>query len=106
MAINFKNVTPVEANELIKKTQELLILDVRTVDEYRNGHIKGAKLIPVHLLSAQLAEITDFKDKPVLVYCASGGRSPSAVKVLMNNNFTNIYHLSTGISSWFFGLER
>ena len=97
---NVKNVTAEEAYNLVNEDKELIILDVRTKEEYDNGHIPGAKLLPVQILNLKIDEIEDLKDKPVLVYCASGGRSPRAVKILADNDFQKIYHLSRGISSW------
>ena len=90
---NVKNVSAEEAYKLINDNKELVILDVRTKEEYDDGHIPGAKLVPVQVLPMKLAELDEYKDKPVLVYCASGGRSPRAVDTLANNDFTNIYHL-------------
>ena len=99
-----KNVNAQEAYKLLQEDKEFVILDVRTKEEYNNGHISGAKLVPVQELSMKLAELDKYKDKPVLVYCASGGRSPRAVDTLEDNDFTNIYHLSRGISSWKYSL--
>jgi rhodanese-related sulfurtransferase len=103
---NVKNVTAEEANKLIIENKEVLILDVRTQGEYAGGHITGAKLIPSSELSSRVSELEKYANKPVLVYCASGGRSPGAVQTLLKNNFTNIYHLSRGISSWTYGVKR
>jgi rhodanese-related sulfurtransferase len=104
--LNIKNVTATEAHKLINEDSELIILDVRTSEEYEGGHIPGAKLVPVQILSMKLAELDKYKDKPVLVYCASGGRSPRAVEILANNSFENIYHLSRGIGSWGYSITR
>ena len=95
-----KNVTAEEAHKLLSENKEFVILDVRTREEYEDGHIPGAKLVPVNVLPMKLAELDKYKDKPVLVYCASGGRSPGAVNILVNNDFTNVYHLNRGIYSW------
>ena len=103
---NVKNVSAEEAYKLISKDKEFVILDVRTKEEYDNGHIPGAKLVPVQILQMKLDELNKYRDKPVLVYCASGGRSPRAVETLVNNNFKNIYHLNRGISSWRYSLTR
>ena len=97
---NVKNVSGEEAYKLINEDKELIILDVRSKEEYDSGHIPGAKLLPVQSLSMRIDELGVYIDKPILVYCASGGRSPRAVETLMENDFTNIYHLSRGISSW------
>jgi rhodanese-related sulfurtransferase len=102
----FKNVNAEEAYNLIKDDKEFIILDVRTKEEYDDGHIPGAKLVPVQVLPTKLNELSEYKDKPILVYCASGGRSPRAVDTLVNDDFQNIYHLSRGISSWRNNLTR
>ena len=103
---NIKNVNAEEAYKLINDNKELVILDVRTEEEYDDGHIPGAKLFPVQLLAMKLHELDEYKEKPVLVYCASGGRSPRAVDTLKKNKFENIYHLSRGISSWRYNVTR
>jgi len=103
---NVKNVSAEEAYKLISDNKELVILDVRTKEEYDDGHIPGAKLVPVQVLSMKLGELDEYKDKPVLVYCASGGRSPRAVDTLADNDFKTIYHLNRGISSWRYNVTR
>jgi len=102
----YKNVSAEEANKLISENKDFIILDVRTKEEYDSGHIPGAKLVPVQVLPMKLNELSGYKDKPILVYCASGGRSPRAVETLADDDFQNIYHLSRGISSWRYNLTR
>lgn len=102
----YSNVSAEKANELISENKELVILDVRTKEEYQNGHIKGAKLFPVQTLAGRISELKKFQGHPILVYCASGGRSPSALKYLIDNDFKEIYHLNRGISSWTYKLSR
>lgn len=101
-----KNLTAEESNKLIKENKEILILDVRTKEEYDGGHIPGAKLIPVQQLASKTNDLEKYVNKPILVYCASGGRSPRAVQTLVKNNFTDIYHLTRGISTWTYGIKR
>ena len=100
------NVSAEQAYKLINENKNLIILDVRTNEEYQSGHIAGAKLIPVQVLAARLNELKEYQAKPMLVYCASGGRSPKAVNFLLANGFTEIYHLDRGISSWRYELTR
>ena len=102
----YKNVSAEEANKLISDNKYFIILDVRTKEEFDNGHIPGAKLVPVQVLPMKLNELSGYKDKPILVYCASGGRRPRAVETLADDDFKNIYHLSRGISSWRYNLTR
>ena len=75
-----------------------VMLDVRTPEEYAEGHIKGATLIPVQVLEERLAEVP--KDKQVYVYCHSGARSARASKVLAKHGFTNIENVMGGIEAW------
>lgn len=56
------------------------LVDVRTPDEWQGGHVEGAVLIPISELQGRLAEIP--RDKPVVVYCASGARSARAAATL------------------------
>jgi rhodanese-related sulfurtransferase len=103
---NAKNLTAEEANKLIVENKEVLILDVRNKGEYDMGHIPGATLIPAVVLPVRINELKKYENKPILVYCASGGRSPGAVQTLSKNNFTQIYHLTRGISSWHYSIEK
>lgn len=88
-----------EAVELIRKSNPL-ILDVRTPNEYYSGHIKNAKLIPLHQLENRLSEIDNHKDNPVLVYCRSGNRSTVASEILIRYGFKKLYNLRQGIIGW------
>jgi len=74
------------------------LLDVRQPSEYESGHIPGAKLIPLPDVSERLAEI-DF-DKPVIVYCAVGGRSRVAAQMLAGKGVREVFNLSGGIKAW------
>ena len=61
-----------------------VIIDVRTVGEFQQGHIKGAKSIPLDMIFSKVAEIKKL-NKPVIVYCRSGMRSSQAASVLKNS---------------------
>lgn len=97
---NVKNVNSEEAHKLISDNKDLIILDVRNKEDYDNGHIPGAKLVPVQVISTKLTQLDKYKDKPILVYCETGRKSPLAVNILSSNSFKNIYHLTHGISCW------
>jgi phage shock protein E len=73
---------------LMKKGAQ--VIDVRSVNEYRGGHIKGSVNIPLDTLQRSLSKIK--KDKPVITCCASGMRSASAKSVLKSNGFTEVYN--------------
>ena len=92
------DVPPTEAARLLKETKNLQLIDVRTAAEYAGGHLAGAKLIPVQELADRLAEID--KRKPVLLYCRSGHRSGTALKMLEEHGFTGAKHIEGGINAW------
>jgi len=75
-----------------------MLLDVRTPEEYAEGHIKGATLIPLQELESRMAEVP--KDKRVYVYCHSGRRSAAAASMLAKAGFTNIENVQGGITAW------
>ena len=96
---NYREITAKEAAELIGNIQPL-ILDVRTAGEYRQGHIRHSKLIPVQELQKRHLEISAYKNQDVLIYCATGNRSTVASKILIDAGFNRIYNLRHGIAEW------
>ncbi len=74
------------------------LLDVRQPGEYESEHIPGAKLIPLPGLKDGSVELDS--QKPVIVYCASGGRSLAAAQLLSGLGFDEIYNLQGGIKAW------
>lgn len=65
------------------------VIDVRSPDEFADGAYPGARNIPVNVLTNRLAEV-GAKDKPVVVYCASGGRSAVAQQILKASGFVDV----------------
>ena len=96
---NFESVSAKVAYEMLEKDDSnLTILDVRTPEEFKaDGHLVGAKLIPVDQLAKNLKMLD--KSKKVLVYCRSGSRSVYASRVLEKNGFTPL-NMSGGINAW------
>jgi len=92
------DISPEEVYEIISKGEEFLILDVRTPDEFNEGHIEGAVLIPVDELERRLDELP--KDKPIITYCRSGVRSRNAANILLENGFSKVYDMMGGIIEW------
>lgn len=98
----YRNVSSDEAKKLIDN-KEVVVLDVRTPDEFHAGHIPGAALIPVQELEGRLDELE--KDQAYLVVCRSGHRSVQASEILTGKGFTKIYNLTEGMNSWPFDIE-
>jgi len=78
----------VDYRDLLQKGA--VIIDVRTPNEFRGGHIKTALNIPLNNLASQVSKIK--KDKPVITCCASGMRSASAKTFLQSNGFKEVYN--------------
>ena len=81
-----------------KSPVPFILLDVRTPEEYAEGHIKGALLIPVQELQQRISEVP--KDKQVYVYCRSGVRSVRASNILVNAGYTRIENVLGGFMAW------
>jgi rhodanese-related sulfurtransferase/rubrerythrin len=77
---------------------EYLLLDVRQPEEYQDGHIPGAMLIPLGELEARQGELD--RDKRIIAYCRSGHRSMAAAMALCGLGFEGLYHLDGGILNW------
>jgi phage shock protein E len=93
-----KDLSALEASELIEE-QRPVILDVRTAQEFRTGHIKGA--INLDIMSDFQSSVSSLdKTKTYLVYCRSGNRSRPAISILESMGFKNIFHMESGTLDW------
>ena len=93
------NLTPAQATLLMNR-EDALVLDVRETGEWSSGHITGARHITLGQLDKRLSELDKFKDKPIIVVCASGNRSSSACGQLKKHGFGKVFSLGGGVSSW------
>lgn len=94
-----RNIGSAEAKALIAKNSRLVLLDVRTPEEFRQAHLRGALLIPLGELERRVQEIP--RDKPLLVYCSVGARSVSAAGFLASKGFREVYQMSDGLVGWY-----
>src|SRR3954470_8467015 len=88
------------AAEKLVKDAKVTVLDVRTPDEFKQGHIAGAKNIDFteNDFEKKVGELD--KSKPFLVHCGSGRRSTSSLEIFKKLGFQSIYHLDGGLKSW------
>jgi rhodanese-related sulfurtransferase len=91
--------TVTEAVMLMSRKQ-VLVLDVREPDEFKQGHLQGARNIPLSQLATRVAELEKFKDKPVMLVCERGNRTRAAVKVLREKQFSALHQLKGGMQAW------
>ena len=93
------NITAEEAKKLMDSGSGYVILDVRTEQEYTQGHIPGAILIPDYEISEKAESVLTDKDQLILVYCRSGRRSKNAAAQLEEMGYTRIREFG-GILDW------
>ena len=85
---NFQSIDAKQALYLLENDDNVTLLDVRTIQEFKSGHLRGATLIPVQALDKNLGMLKQDKDKKIIVYCRTGSRSVSASRILEKNGFT------------------
>ena len=87
-----------------RDTNGAVLLDVRTPQEYREGHIPGSKNVPLQQLD-KISSVADNKNIPLFVYCYSGGRSRQAVSYLQHMGYSNVNNIG-GIAAYRGKVER
>lgn len=87
---NFQSIDARTAITLMENDDNITLLDVRTIEEYKEGHLRDATLIPIQALAENLGMLKMEKNKKILVYCRTGNRSISASRILEENGFTPI----------------
>ncbi|MBI5137491.1 MAG: rhodanese-like domain-containing protein [Nitrospirae bacterium] len=96
-----KSMAPAELEKAVRDGgRKIVVLDVRTDDEFRRGHIKGAKHLPLHRLSDGIPLLGTMKRDDVVCVCASGKRSAVAAVWLRKAGFDSVYNLSGGMLRW------
>lgn len=100
----YVNITAEQAKQIIDTEEGYIILDVRTQEEYDQGHIPGAILIPDTEIKAKAEDVLTDKEQMILVYCRSGRRSKLAAETLVELGYTNIKEFG-GIIDWPYEVE-
>lgn len=90
--------TPEQAKARMEENPNLILLDVRTQEEFEQGHIPGAVCLPNEMIAADMPFLFG-KDAEILLYCRSGRRSADAAKKLRDMGFTNVFDFG-GIIDW------
>ncbi len=103
-----REVTPQELQRLLAQQPELLLVDVREPNEHQKAHIDKSLLVPRGVLEAaadpcfpgHVPELSAARDRPVVTYCASGGRSAMAADTLQQMGFSQVSSLDGGFERW------
>jgi rhodanese-related sulfurtransferase len=98
------DVIDVKADALLERARKadesFVILDVRTPEEFAQGHVPGAINIAHDKLANRIAELLDDKNKDIVVYCRSGKRAATAAETLRANGFDKLLHLEGDMQKW------
>lgn len=95
----YEQITPEEAKILMDNESDYVILDVRTEEEFAEGHIENAVLIPDYEIESKAELLLTDKNQMILVYCRSGRRSKLASEKLVSLGYTNVKEFG-GIIDW------
>ena len=101
----YEQITAENAKKIMDSGEEHIILDTREQDEFDEGHIPGAILIPYTEIENKAEEIIPDKDKLILVYCRTGRRSKIAAESLAKLGYTNVKEFG-GIIDWPYEVEK
>ena len=93
------SVGTLEATMLINQ-KDAIVIDVREPGEFAQTHILNSRNVPLGEIEARIKELERFKEKPVIVSCATGNRSGSAASILRKHGFTNVVNLAGGVAAW------
>ena len=92
-------VDPLTATAMINH-EDAVVLDVRSMAEFKDGHIVNAINIPLNGLGNNVKQIEKHRDKPIVTVCRSGSRSGSACAILRKHGFENVKNLRGGMLAW------
>jgi len=96
--INYGDISVEQAKYIITSKPNLIIIDVRTQEEYKNNHIEGSINIPLNILDKEIMEFCLCEE--FLVYCKSGARSRQATDILLEKGYDRTYNMIGGIDAW------
>lgn len=96
---SYTQISMEEAAKMMEMEENYVILDVRTVEEYEDGHIPGAICVPNETIGEDEIEELPDKEQVIMIYCRSGNRSKQAAKKLLEQGYTNLYEFG-GIIDW------
>jgi rhodanese-related sulfurtransferase len=99
--MDYQSIPATEASAMITNDSSVVLLDVRTREEYDGelGHLRGAILIPVQALSSRLPELESYRGRDILIYCRTGRRSLVAADILQKNGYRAI-NVQGGMVEW------
>lgn len=104
-ASNIRSLSQENAKKKLNEDKEIILLDVRTPQEYKEKHIPNSLLFPLDTIKRDSEKKLTNKEATIFVYCRSGVRSATAVTTLVNLGYTNVYNIG-GIMTWPYETEK
>ena len=101
----YEQITAEQAKTIMDTEKDYVIIDARTEEEFAEGHIENAMLIPEYEISERAEKELPDKEQLILVYCRSGRRSKIAAQSLADMGYTNVKEFG-GIIDWQYGVEK
>ncbi|MBM7614760.1 rhodanese-like domain-containing protein [Alkaliphilus hydrothermalis] len=101
---NYQKLLPEEANIFIQNNPQIVILDVRSQQDYNQGHISNAQFVPYKDLKAQMATLSP--DDTYLIYCDNGKESLKASKLMAESGFPRVFALIGGYQKWPYEIKK
>ena len=96
-----RGVGAIGAQDVVRlMNQGALLLDVRSVEDFAAGHIRGARSVPAGQLAGSVDSLKRYKDKPVIVYCEQGSSASGAMRELVQLGFGHVVNLRGGLRAW------
>lgn len=100
-----RNISPHEAKERLSANKNIILLDVRTPEEYKEIRIPHSISLPLNQLKSGITKVAKNRDTEIIVYCLSGMRASQACSQLAFMGYTNVSNMG-GIQSWRYETER
>ena len=97
---NRKLILPENLQRSIRQGESILLLDVRSAQEFNSGHLPGAVLMPHDSLLSSPAQVPAQDEKMIVVYCERGPRARLAQRALIKSGVSNVLHLRGDMSAW------
>lgn len=94
-----------KAYEQLQQDKSIKLIDVRTKDEFKDGHVKGSVNIPLNTLPGRYLSALPNKEATVFVICFSGSRASDATDFLKKAGYANVHNIG-GVASWKYGLVK
>lgn len=93
-------IQPEEVKKTMDSRENFILLDVRTPGEFSRGKLAGSINLPVNEVSEKVESIIPDKTSLVYVYCLSGSRSATAVEIMLNLGYSNVFDMPHGLLAW------